>query len=687
MSVDYMVSQIYADIITRVTSTEDDWKAVCRLMGQIYRYDFDNVLLVYAQKPSATLVADYDTWKKVNRYVKRGSKGIAIFPTPLLRSNVRHVFDISDTGGRKQKLTWNLEGDNLSDYLGLLKSEGEIEGEIATDREGQLNQLKAFTKHEIGVIIKEDFSERFTEIVTLAGHVLTGEKNKTPELAAQILVENSVFYAVGTRCGFDLSSEELDLGSIVDVADESHISVLGSLVCDVSCTVLRTFNHNITKLENERRMKYGSISNQLPRGNGRSAVSEHQHGGAGKSDIRQIRDNGNGVSESRTSAEIPQFAEVQSAEPEAERSGGGSESVDGKTGKSVSSEEQTAQSGVHDGEISNPHAGKNAGGGDSKTSDREQISLEIEQELNKELEELNSIGVSSDSTKGDATYQQASLFDYVDMPKPTAESFMDKLNREIAETEAQGKYHLLNPKKETDIPHDYTVEALLHGSGFEGGKKRIIAMYQDIPDKKERVKAIKKEYGQGGAGWPLKGYGLHGYDSFHGKGLRLCWRDEEGEKEVSMKEDTVSKHMKEQLQKAVSAVSKQCDLMKEQVKEVKQEICEKAGKIVERVRQKGKTALYRVAEITGVRKRLLSIKNKVDRAIDRVENLEQSVGEYHRQQGKERQSEHSLSGKVVAEPQAEYGAELFEQYQREHGTEQVVEAVGQEARREVQKSR
>lgn len=531
MSVDYMVSQIYADIITRVTSTEDDWKAVCRLMGQIYRYDFDNVLLVYAQKPSATLVADYDTWKKVNRYVKRGSKGIAIFPTPLLRSNVRHVFDISDTGGRKQKLTWNLEGDNLPDYLGLLKSEREIEGEIATDREGQLNQLKAFTKREIGVIIKEDFSERFAEIVMLAGHVLTGEKNKTPELAAQMLVENSVFYAVGTRCGFDLSSEELDLGSIVDVADESHISVLGSLVCDVSCTVLRTFNRNITKLENERRMKYGSISNQLSRGNGRSAVSEHQHGGAGKSDIRQIRDNGNGVSESRTSAEIPQFAEVQSAEPEAERSGGGSESVDGKTGKSVSSEEQTAQSGVHDGEISNPHAGKDAGGGDSKTSDREQISLEVEQELNKELEGLNSIGVSSDSTKGDATYQQASLFDYMDMPKPTAESFMDKLNREIAETEAQGKYHLLNPKKETNIPHDYIVETLLHGSGYEGGKKRIIAMYQDIPDKKERVKAIKKEYGQGGAGWPLKGYGLHGYDSFHGKGLRLNWRDEEGEKE------------------------------------------------------------------------------------------------------------------------------------------------------------
>lgn len=113
---------------------------------------------------------------------------------------------------------------------------------------------------------------------------------------------------------------------------------------------------------------------------------------------------------------------------------------------------------------------------------------------------------------------------------------------------------------------------------------------------------------------------------------------------VSMKEDTVSKHLKEKLQKAVDAISKQCDLMKEQVREVKQEICEKAGKIVEGVKQKGKKALYRVAEITGVRKRLVSIKDKVDRAVDRIENLEQSVEEYHRQQGKESQREHLLLG-------------------------------------------
>lgn len=94
MSVDYKVRIIYADVIDKVTKTEEAWKDVCRLAGQIYRYEFDNVLMVYAQKPSATLVADYDSWKKVDRYVKRGSKGIVVYPSRALsKSYIRHVFD------------------------------------------------------------------------------------------------------------------------------------------------------------------------------------------------------------------------------------------------------------------------------------------------------------------------------------------------------------------------------------------------------------------------------------------------------------------------------------------------------------------------------------------------------------------------------------------------------------------
>ena len=61
MSVDYKARQIYNVVIKEVAETQESWKSVIRLAGQIYRYEFDNVLMVYAQKPHATLVADFDS--------------------------------------------------------------------------------------------------------------------------------------------------------------------------------------------------------------------------------------------------------------------------------------------------------------------------------------------------------------------------------------------------------------------------------------------------------------------------------------------------------------------------------------------------------------------------------------------------------------------------------------------------
>ena len=89
----------------------------------------------------------------------------------------------------------------------------------------------------------------------LAGREITGGENETPELAAQRLIFNSIFYAVGIRCGFDLGSGESDLGAIVNVKDEGCISVLGTLVSDVSCTVLRNMNREIMSIEKERKAR------------------------------------------------------------------------------------------------------------------------------------------------------------------------------------------------------------------------------------------------------------------------------------------------------------------------------------------------------------------------------------------------------------------------------------------------
>ena len=105
MSADYKVQRLYDEFIRDVTKSADNWKNFLRITGRIYRYEFDNILMVYAQRPNAILVGDYDSWKKVGRYVKRGSRGIAIFPSKILKPHMRYVFDISDTGTRQNART------------------------------------------------------------------------------------------------------------------------------------------------------------------------------------------------------------------------------------------------------------------------------------------------------------------------------------------------------------------------------------------------------------------------------------------------------------------------------------------------------------------------------------------------------------------------------------------------------
>lgn len=78
-----------------------------------------------------------------------------------------------------------------------------------------------------------------------------------------------------------------------------------------------------------------------------------------------------------------------------------------------------------------------------------------------------------------------------------------------------------------DIIQSYLTEAIMHGTGFKNGKKRVYEFYQKNMTSSERAAAIKEEYGLGGAGWPIEGYGLHGYDSFH-NGLTIEWLDEVG---------------------------------------------------------------------------------------------------------------------------------------------------------------
>ena len=174
MSADYKVQRLYDEYIHDIVSSAENWKNFLRITGRIYRYEFDNILMVYAQRPNATLVGDYDSWKKVGRYVKRGSRGIAIFPSKILKPHMRYIFDISDTGGKNVKLTWDLNGDNLKSLVDELTEEGKIEPYLNDDRKNLENLLKNYTKENLRSIMKEKYEAGIYELNRITGGVING---------------------------------------------------------------------------------------------------------------------------------------------------------------------------------------------------------------------------------------------------------------------------------------------------------------------------------------------------------------------------------------------------------------------------------------------------------------------------------------------------------------------------------
>ncbi len=529
----YRVQDIYDDGIRHLSGSPDRWKDICALAGQLYRYEFDNIVMVYEQRPKSTLIADYDTWKKVGRFVKRGSKGIAIFPSRALDPSMRHVFDVSDTGGRNVKLTWDLEGENLKDYADYLISQGQMEQFEEDSKESIKNSLKSYTGTNVWFIMKEEFSERLDELSQLFRGVIKDESKKRKGLEQDMneiesLTFRSVMYAVGTRCGFDLSVQEQDFSQFVDVKDEEIIYRLGSLVCDVSCSVLREVNRNTKAMESERRLSHGS-RNDLSR-SGWTAVSGHRDANGadrGNEEPGQVRANGNDVSYGERTPEIQDTSQIREVSRQDEGSRGGSEQPLRPDRGAVSGEAQATESELNHGDVEDQRAGENAGGGSSAPSGSDEVPIEDE-ELKRELDELNSFGKSEEAGQ----YVQASFFDagyglegFAPAPAHTV-----KKSGNTFEYNGQS-YTYLEPKKEPVVPHEYVTQVVLRGTGFVQGKTRVCKIFEEEISATERVKRIKAEYGIGGAGWPLDGYGLHGYDTFHGKGVRFQWRDVEGEKE------------------------------------------------------------------------------------------------------------------------------------------------------------
>ena len=96
-----LYSQLASDTARRLTGNWEQWADFLSLDGRLYKYPYPDQLMIYAQRPDATACASYEVWNnRMNRYVKRGSKGIALLDDAGDRLRLRYVFDLADTGTR-----------------------------------------------------------------------------------------------------------------------------------------------------------------------------------------------------------------------------------------------------------------------------------------------------------------------------------------------------------------------------------------------------------------------------------------------------------------------------------------------------------------------------------------------------------------------------------------------------------
>ena len=251
--------------------------------------------------------------------------------------------------------------------------------------------------------MKEDFEERMSELIQLSGSRITeyvqNESSGQPKRQGlpdmEQFVMQSVLYTVGTRCGFDLSEEEQDFSQVVKVSDEEMVYRLGSLVCDVSCSVLRGINSNLKTMEQQKRLSaegriaYGRNGTYV-HGSGRTALSEHSDAEgtvSGITEAGQVRKDGDEVLGARWNSEVQNVIPFRTGR-KMRKAKMGEQPVRDADEQYWRAQPQNPSSTM---EMWKLRERRRCRRRSSLKSDRNEVSLEDE-ELNRELNELDSFG-------------------------------------------------------------------------------------------------------------------------------------------------------------------------------------------------------------------------------------------------------------------------------------------------------
>ena len=452
----------------------ESWTAYLTTASRLYKYRFEDQLMIYAQRPDATACADYDIWNnRMNRYVRRGSKGIALLDESSGYPRLHYVFDVSDTGVRR-----NSRNPDLWQYNDNLKQpvSDALTAAYGISHERVSQQLADIA----GKLVADYWDNNGEDIRAIVdGSFLMDYDSAGLEMQFKSAAAISVTYTLLERCGFEPDGyfDKDSFQAIHDFSTPDTVYALGAAVSDISRDVLRTVERavktTIRRRNNERSQHEYEQQSELHEDRGLS--SPEPDPASAEDTAGQVRQDAPELSETAAPGAVPYDAPEREPVPDSERTGA----------------DRSSDEGADDGRP----AGEGPGSGQGEEPDA----------VGTAHEQPAGTGRGSDSDGADLQLS------FLDAAIPTEAQQIEQIDR--AESEKSPSAFVLSQAEIENELREY-------GPGFKDGKQRIIELYQTQPNRKLRAKALAKEYSIGGHSQDFLD-GSSGFVNHDGKGLEF----------------------------------------------------------------------------------------------------------------------------------------------------------------------
>ena len=453
----------------------ESWTDYLTTASRLYKYPFADQLMICAQRPDATACADFDIWNnRMNRYVRRGAKGIALLDESSGFSRLHYVFDVSDTAPRRNALypdLWQIN-ESLKEPVRSMLAEN-----YGVHSESFGQQLADVA----GKLVADYWDNNGGDIRAIVdGSLLMDYDEAGVEMQFKSAAAISVTYTLLERCGFEPAGwfDKDDFQAIHDFSTPDAVFALGAAVSDMSREVLRNIERTVKatiRRRNAERSQYEYEQQERDLLDRRGLPAPEPDSEPAPEAAGQVRQAAPDLPEGAAPGTVPHDAPVGELVPASD--GGG---ADGRE-PDAADDGRTAEAEPGPGQSAEPT------------------------DVGAAHKQSESAGRGNDPDRADLQ------LNFLEAAIPTEAQQIESIDQ--AENEKSSSAFVLS---QADIE-----KALRRDSNFENSKLWIWEIYQTQPDRKLRAKALAKEYAPHGPGGCSHTYldGSSGWLDHDSKGL------------------------------------------------------------------------------------------------------------------------------------------------------------------------